>query len=127
VEDGMKYLILINGNPEGAARFAEMAPEQRYAMTAGYRELDTELARTGEKITSASLLGPDAGVRLSVADGQVVATDGPFAETKEFLAGFYFIDCDNIERAIELASRMPEVEWGSVEVRPVRDLSALGL
>ncbi|HEV7206356.1 MAG TPA: YciI family protein [Jatrophihabitans sp.] len=123
----MKYLILISANPEGAARFAAMEHDERYAMTAGYRELDAELARTGEKITSASLQGPDAGVRLSVADGKVVATDGPFAETKEFLAGFYFVECDGIERAIELASRMPEVEWGSVEIRPVRDLSGLGL
>jgi hypothetical protein len=65
---------------------------------------------------------------VSVLDGKVLTTDGPFAEVKEQLAGFYLVDCDSMDRAIEYAAMIPEATgFGVVEVRPIQDLSALGL
>jgi len=73
-----------------------------------------------------ALADPSAGKRVTVQDGKAMTTDGPFAEVKEHLAGFYLVDCDSVERAVEVASRVPEAEFGMVEVRPVLSLSDLG-
>jgi hypothetical protein len=62
---------------------------------------------------------------VSVRDGQTVTSDGPFAEAKELLAGFFLLDCDSPERAVEIAARMPEAELGLVEVRPILQLGGL--
>jgi hypothetical protein len=62
-----------------------------------------------------------------VKDGRTITTDGPFAELKEHLAGFYLLDCESIERAVEIAARIPEAALGLVEVRPVMDISAPGI
>jgi hypothetical protein len=59
---------------------------------------------------------------VSVRDGQVVTSDGPYAESKELLAGFFLLDCESLDRAVEIAARLPEAELGLIEVRPVRDL-----
>jgi hypothetical protein len=59
---------------------------------------------------------------VSVRDGRTVTSDGPFAEAKELLAGFFLLDCESMERAVEVAARVPEAELGLVEVRPVREL-----
>ena len=59
---------------------------------------------------------------MSVRDGQVVTSDGPYAESKELLAGFFLLDCESLDRAVEIAARPPEAELGLIEVRPVRDL-----
>jgi hypothetical protein len=64
---------------------------------------------------------------VSVRDGQVIASDGPFAEVKEYLAGFYLIECDTIDEAIEHAAHVPDAQFGEVEVRPVLDLSQYGM
>ena len=58
-------------------------------------------------------------------DGQTVSTDGPFAEAKELLAGFYLVECEGIDRAVEIAGRLPEAEFGLIEVRPVLDLGGM--
>lgn len=60
-------------------------------------------------------------------EGRTITTDGPFAEVKEHLAGFYLIECDSMERAVELAARVPDAASGEVEVRPVLDLRGLEL
>ena len=64
--------------------------------------------------------------RVTHTDGSAVASDGPFAETKELLAGFYLVDCETEARAVEIAGRFPEAEFGLIEVRPVLDMAARG-
>jgi hypothetical protein len=59
---------------------------------------------------------------VSVRNDQVVTSDGPYAESKELLAGFFLLDCESLDRAVEIAARLPEAELGLIEVRPVRDL-----
>lgn len=123
----MKYLILINANPEGRKWFEAMPEAARIEATSGYRRLNDDLAISGEKLASEPLAGPERGKWVTVTDGKVMTTDGPYAEVKEFLAGFYLIECDSMERAIEHAAKLPEAAWGLVEVRPCIDLSSIGL
>lgn len=90
---------------------------------------DNECAANGEKIKknghhiAAEALQPvSTATTVRVRDGKVSITDGPFAETKEQLAGFYLIDAKNLDEAIRIASGIPPARIGSIEVRPVREL-----
>ena len=87
-----------------------------------YAALGQELAASGELIVTEALADPSLTTRVSVRDGQVVTSDGPYAESKELLAGFFLLDCESLDRAVEIAARLPEAELGLIEVRPVRDL-----
>lgn len=123
----MKYVILIYSNPASRQIWESFSAEQRADGYAYYAGLDEELAASGEMIVSEALADPSTATRVSVTGGRTMTTDGPFAELKEHLAGFYLIDCETAERAVEIAARIPEAELGLVEVRPVMDLSALGM
>jgi hypothetical protein len=118
----MKYVILIYGNPESRAAWRGFSDAERAAGMAIYDALSADLDESGERIVSERLTDPALTRRVSVSDGATIATDGPFAEVKEQLAGFYLIDCVSIERAVEIAARIPEASFGlPVEVRPVFD------
>ncbi|HEY3469069.1 MAG TPA: YciI family protein [Amycolatopsis sp.] len=117
----MKYVVLIYGNPESRAAWEGMTDEQRAAGLEYYRRLNADLDASGERIVSERLAFPEAAKRVRVSDS-VSTTDGPFAEAKEFLAGFYLLECADIERAVEIAARIPEASFGVVEVRPVMGL-----
>ena len=78
-------------------------------------------------MVSEGLADPALAQRVLVRDGQAITTDGPFAEVKEHLAGFYLLDCESQERAVEVAARIPDAVWGLVEVRPVLDRSTFDL
>ena len=66
-----------------------------------------------------ALVEPSSAKRVAVSEGRTVTSDGPFPEAKELLGGFYLIDCDSEERAVEIAARIPEAQLGLVELRPV--------
>ncbi|MEV6286937.1 YciI family protein [Kribbella sp. NPDC051770] len=121
----MKFLILIYGNPEGRELWNQLSEEQRRESMAGYGELEEALTARGELLASESLDDPGLTKQVRVREGRAVTTDGPFAEIKEQLAGFYLVDCASLERATEIVARIPEAEHSIVEIRPVRDLSAL--
>jgi hypothetical protein len=121
----MKYLILIYGNPESRAIWESFSDEQRAEGFAYYGQITEELAASGELIVTHALTDASETKRVTVRDGQTVATDGPFAEAKELLAGFYLVECEGIDRAIEIAGRLPEAEFGLVQVRPVLDLGGM--
>ena len=123
----MKYLILIQSNPKSLAVWETLSDEQRYAFGKGHLELSAELAESGELIVSEGLVDPALGKMVSVRDGKVLTSDGPFAEVKEHLAGFYLVDVDSYERAVEIAAMAPDASYGAVEVRPVLDMSAYDL
>ena len=113
----MKYVVLIYGNPESRKAWEGMSDEQRAAGLACYQQLNDDLDASGERIVSERLAFPELATRIGP-----MATDGPFAEAKEFLAGFYLLDCETEERALEIAARIPEASFGVVEVRPVMGL-----
>lgn len=81
------------------------------------------LESQGYLLGGEALYPVDTATTLRVRDKQLQLTDGPFAETKEQLAGFYLLDARDLNEAIQLASRIPPVRYGSVEIRPVRDLA----
>jgi hypothetical protein len=118
----VKYAILIYDNPRSREVWQRLPPEQRAEGLRAYAELDRDLAESGEMVASEALAGPAEGRRVVVRDGAVLVTDGPFAEAKEFLAGFYLVECDGLERAVEHAARVPEATFGTVEIRPVLEL-----
>ena len=120
----MKFLVLIYGNPESRAVWDSMTDEQKKEGMAGYAALHEALAVQNELIASESLDAPELTKQVLVRDGKPMTTDGPFAEVKEQLAGFYLLDCDSMDRAVEIVAQIPEAPYSLVEVRPVRDLSA---
>ena len=121
----MKYLILIYSNPQSRAIWEGMSNEQRGEGLDYYAGLNEALAASGELLASEALADPSRALRVSVRDGGAHTTDGPFAEVKEHLAGFFLVECGGVERAVEIAAKIPEAAFGLVEVRPVRQLSDL--
>jgi hypothetical protein len=83
------------------------------------------LQKGGHHIASEALASVDTATTVRVRNGKVSVTDGPFAETKEQLAGFYLIDAKDLNEAIQLAAKIPPSRVGSVEVRPVRELAVI--
>jgi len=121
----MKYLIMVLSNPESAAALRRLSAEQGREFGRGHRALSEALADSGELIVSEGLDDQSNAVRVRVRDGETMTTDGPFAEVKEQLAGFYLVECESLERAVELAARVPDAAFTDVEVRPVLDLRGM--
>ena len=115
----MKYVILIYSNPESREIWAKIPADQRRTGLEVYEALNAELEAAGELIVTEALVEPASAKRVSVSEGRTVTSDGPFPEAKELLGGFYLIDCDSEERAVEVAARIPEAQLGLVELRPV--------
>jgi hypothetical protein len=126
-EAPVKYLILIYSNPASREIWEGFSDDQRGEGYRYYAALTEELAASGELIVSEALADPSLAKRVSVRDGQTLTSDGPFAEAKEVLGGFFLLDCESVERAVEIAARVPEAELGLVEVRPILSLSGMEL
>jgi hypothetical protein len=123
----VKYLILIHSNPASREIWAGLSDAERGVGWQAYAALTEELVASGEMIVSEALADPSLAKQIHVRDGRAMTTDGPFAELKEHLAGFYLVECESVERAVEIAARVPEAELGLVEVRPVLDHGAMEL
>jgi hypothetical protein len=117
----MKFVILIHHNPKARQMWAELSRAERSEGLAAYAALIEDLEASGEMIVSEALADPSLARRVRVKDGETITSDGPFAEVKEHLAGFFLIECDSIDRAVEYAARIPEAAHMDVEVRPVLD------
>jgi hypothetical protein len=118
----VKYMLLIYSNPES---WAALSAEQREALGRDHAALTEELAEQGLLVSSAGLADPITSRTVMVRDNTQTTTDGPYAEAKEHLAGFYLVECDDVDQAIEYAARMPDAKYVAVEVRPVMDTSGL--
>ena len=84
-----------------------------------------ELHERGQYVSAAPLHLTSTATRLRVRDGKTVITDGPFAETREQLGGYYIIQAENLDQAIEIAAKIPAGRWGTVEIRPVLEITGL--
>jgi hypothetical protein len=122
----VKYVILIYRNPAARQMWESLSDSDRAVGLQAYRELDAELAASGEHIASEALGYPEDGRQVWRREDGSISSDGPYAEVKEHLAGFYLIDCAGLDRAVEIAGRVPEADMGLVEVRPVLDLAMFG-
>ena len=89
-------------------------------------EFANELAGSGRLLAAEPLHPAHAATTVRVRNGAVALYDGPFAETKELLAGFYLVEAKDLNEALAIAARMPPAKYGSIEVRPVRALDVAG-
>ena len=121
----MKYLIMVLSNPESAAALRRLSEQEGREFGRRHRALSEALTDSGELVVSEGLDDQANAVRVRLRDGETMTTDGPFAEVKEQLAGFYLVECESLERAVELAARVPDAAFTDVEVRPVLDLRGM--
>jgi hypothetical protein len=112
-EDPMRYLLLIAGD-ENALPSEDVTPEYVEWMK---MVSDRGLLQGGERLHPTS----DA-TTVRVRNGEVLSTDGPFAETKEQLGGYFLVDCKDLDEAIEVAGKLPGARSGSIEVRPIWEM-----
>jgi hypothetical protein len=117
----MKYLILIHQNRGAREEFASFTPTMQAEGLAAYQKLNADLVARGEYVAGEALDADTTATVVRGSQGSYVHSDGPFAETKEMLAGFYLVDVASRERAVEIAQQIPEVQAGAaaIEVRPV--------
>ncbi len=117
----MKFLALIYNDESG---YADVTPEQGAAVMQAYGEFTEAAIAAGVYIAGDGLQPTVTATTVRVRDGERLLTDGPFAETKEQLGGYYALECKDLDEALEWAARIPGAANGSVEVRPVIDYEA---
>jgi hypothetical protein len=114
----MKYLCLIYDDEK---KVAEMPPSEGEAFMGEYFAFTEGIRQSGHYVAGEALESVSTATTVRVRNGKVSTTDGPFAETKEQLGGFYLIEARDLNDAIQVAARIPSAKIGSVEVRPVVD------
>ena len=115
----MRYLLLLYTAEDAGP--AEGSPEQAAEMQQWFAYTE-ELRASGCMLGGEPLHGVDTATTVRVRDGSTVTTDGPFAETKEVLGGFYMIDVADLDEATAWAAKIPSAPYGSVEVRPIMEI-----
>ncbi len=116
----MKYLLMIYMNP---AIWDSLSEDERDTVFAAHDAFQKPIKESGELLGFAALADPSTSTTVRVRDGVPAITDGPYVEAKEFLAGYYVVDCETVERAHELAAQIPDARYTAVEIRPVMDES----
>jgi hypothetical protein len=119
----VKYMILIHSNPKSREIWEGFSDDQRTEGFGVYGALSDDLAASGELILTEALADPSLTRRLPATEPLFASADGPFAEAKEHLAGFFLVECETFDRAVEIAERIPEAPLGLVEVRPILELN----
>ena len=112
----MKYALLIYGEE---ASYPEPGTEASDTMMDEYQKFTAEINERGINVGGEALNDTSTATTVRVRDGETLTTDGPFAETKEALGGFYLIDVPDLDAAIEVAAKLPGSWYGSVEIRPL--------
>jgi hypothetical protein len=112
----MQYAFLIYGNKDV---YAAMTQEEFAELEQGYQALFQEVTGRGIIRGGNQLQPVSTATTVRVRKSQALITDGPFAETKEQLAGYFVLDCKDLDEALALAEKMPDVKHGAIEVRPI--------
>jgi hypothetical protein len=115
----MKYMLLIYVPSE-----SDSTPEERAAEIPRWMAYTESLQDAGLLVDSHQLHRPDAATTVRLRGGETQITDGPFAETRELLAGYYVLECPDVDVALAHAARAPAAQYGSVEVRPMMEAAA---
>lgn len=116
----MKYLLMIYENEKA---WETMPQEESQQVMGEYFAYTESIKKTGNLVAGEALQPTATATTVRIRDGKRLTTDGPFAETREQLGGFYLVEAKNLDEAIALASRIPGARVGSIEVRPVVDFS----
>jgi len=111
----MLYLMLIYQDP---ARMKAASPDEQAAIAKGYGELNTFLAQSG--VGRGSATWPAGITTVRSREGKTLTTDGPYAETREGVGGFFLVDVEDLDAEIKVAERVPGTRYGAVEIRPVK-------
>ena len=119
----MKYLLTIYADE---SRYATMTPADSAALMEAYGRFGTEAEAAGVLVGGEGLQPTATATTVRVRDGETLLTDGPFAETREQLGGYYLLDCADLDEANGWAAKIPDAAVGAVEVRPVMDYEAMG-
>ena len=117
----MKYMLLIYHDEQAWANLSE---QERQHIYGEYRQLTQELMASGHHLAGSELQPTATASSMRVRDGKPLATDGPFAETKEQLAGYFLVEANSLDEAAAIAARIPSARVGTVEVRPVAEAAA---
>jgi hypothetical protein len=115
----MRYVLLICNDEQA---YAARSPEEASASMAEYAAFGEEMTKRGVLQDGARLRMTSDATTVRVTNGEIVTSDGPFAETKEQIGGYYIVDCKDLDEAIEVASKIPAAKEGSIEVRPIWDM-----
>jgi len=115
----MQYALLIC---DDESTYLARSPQESEATLAEYGKFGEEMAKRGVLVGGNRLRPTTDATTVRVRDGEVVTTDGPFAETKEQIGGYFLVDCKNLDEAIEVASKIPGARSGSIEVRPIWEM-----
>jgi hypothetical protein len=119
----MRYAALLTNTSDDIARWDTMTEEEAQAARAEevpkWNALFEELGASGKLQSGSELEEPAKAKTVRVRDGETLVTDGPYAETKELIGGLMVLECDDLDEAIAIAARIPIVERGSVELRPL--------
>jgi hypothetical protein len=113
-----RYMMLIYGPTEGGP-----SPEELAAQMPRWGEYTEKLKQSGLFLAGEALEGAEVATTVRVRGGETQITDGPFAETKELLGGYYLVQASDLDTVLEHAARMPNIEYGSVEVRPIWEIA----
>ena len=112
----MQYLLLIYGDQNG---WDSMSEEERGQVFQAYGTYTQELENSGSMVGGNALQPTETATTVRVRNGRLATTDGPFAETKEQLGGYYLVQAKDLNEAIQVASRIPGARLGAVEIRPI--------
>ncbi|MDY7105095.1 MAG: YciI family protein [Actinomycetota bacterium] len=115
----MRYMLILVDAPDAGA---EPGTPEEAAEFQQWMDYTQEMVEAGVMVGGEALLGPESATTVRVRDGKTLTTDGPFAETKEVLGGYYVIDVADLDAAIEWAAKVPVSDRGSVEVRPIMEM-----
>ena len=112
----MQYLLLIYGNEK---YWDTLSEAEKNSVSHEYGELTASFAQSGNLKGGNELAPVATATTVRIRDGKASVTDGPFAETKEQLGGYYLVETANLDEALALAARIPSGRWGAIEVRPI--------
>ena len=114
----MRYLLLIYQDEVAHSQWSQ---EQLAAEYQAFNEFTESVGKSGAMQSGEALMPTNTATTVRVRNGKTLTTDGPFAETKEQLGGFYLVNCKDLDEAISLAARIPTASDGSIEIRPVME------
>jgi hypothetical protein len=115
----MKYLLLIH---DEEAKWDDIPDQERGRIMGEYGQLVQQLKDAGQYVTGSQLQPTSTATSVRVRDGKRLVTDGPFAETREQLGGYFLVDVANLDEAIAIAGRIPSARFGTIEVRPLVEM-----
>jgi len=117
----MKYMLLIHDDEQA---WGKMSQEEQQRIYGEYGQFGAQIKSTGQYLAGAQLQPTSTATSVRVRDGKRLVTDGPFAETREQLGGYYLVEARNLDEAIDIAAKIPSARIGTIEVRPVVEMGS---